>query len=294
MGYTTTFEGEFKLDKPLKPEHAAYLAKFAETRRMKRDADVTATRPDPVREAVALPVGVEGGYFVGSDAQFGQEYGAAGILDSNQPPDEQPGLWCQWVPTEDGTGIVWDSGEKFYAYIEWIEYLIANFLAPWGYTLNGTVEWLGEDADDRGQIVIKDNVVKVLRGQVKYVADGEPEEEDLRAALTAALPLLVRLGDFIGNDENRCEVILQSKRALGLISTEDTPAQGPGCGHSACRQNWIDTASTDCVAPPCEEEHDPDLRSVYQSCGKLFVKCILCGKEGNFELPEWDEVFWEV
>jgi hypothetical protein len=217
MGYTTDFQGEFKLDKPLKPEHAAFLAKFAETRRMKRNADVTATRPDPVREAVGLPVGIEGGYFVGSEEFAGQEYGAAGILDSNNPPTGQPGLWCQWVPDTTGTAIAWDEGEKFYDFIPWIEYLIEHFLAPWGYTLNGTVEWLGEDADDRGQIVVKDNVVKTLQGQVKYVADGDPEEEDLRAALTAALPLLVRLGDFIGNEENRCEVILQSKRALGLI-----------------------------------------------------------------------------
>ena len=34
MGYTTTFDGEFKLDKPLIPAHKAYLMKFAKTRRM--------------------------------------------------------------------------------------------------------------------------------------------------------------------------------------------------------------------------------------------------------------------
>ena len=27
-----------------------------------------------------------------------------------------PGIWCQWVPTDDGKGIEWDGGEKFYNY----------------------------------------------------------------------------------------------------------------------------------------------------------------------------------
>ena len=60
------------------------------------------------------------------------------------------------------------SGEKFYDYVGWIEYLIANFLKPWGYVLNGEVEWHGEDGDDRGMIVVKDNVVSIRRGQFVY------------------------------------------------------------------------------------------------------------------------------
>jgi len=37
---------------------------------------------------------------------------------------------------------------------------------------------------------------------------------DLLAALTRTLPLLVRLGDFIANDDGRCEVILAAKDAI--------------------------------------------------------------------------------
>ena len=44
----------------------------------------------------------------------------------------QPGLWCQWVPNASGTAIVWDEGEKFYYYIEWIKYLIEHFLRAVG------------------------------------------------------------------------------------------------------------------------------------------------------------------
>jgi hypothetical protein len=45
--------------------------------------------------------------------------------------------------------------------------------------------------------------------------------EKMRDALNSTLPLLIRLGDFIGNDfegvENgRCDVILKVRAALGL------------------------------------------------------------------------------
>lgn len=67
MGYTTEFRGEFKLNKPLARKHRAYLVRFGETRRTKRDARRTSRRPDPVREAAGLPVGPDGAYFVGGD-----------------------------------------------------------------------------------------------------------------------------------------------------------------------------------------------------------------------------------
>jgi hypothetical protein len=176
MGYTTDFSGEFTVTPPLTPEHKAYLEKFAETRRMKRDEAVTASRPDPLREAVGLPIGREGGFFVNEEGLCGQgketdrhpreDRAEAGILEYNQPPAGQPGLWCQWVPNEDGTAIVWDEGEKFYHYIEWLEYMIDKFLRPWGYTLNGSVNWFGESSDDRGIIRVENNEIDSAEDEI--------------------------------------------------------------------------------------------------------------------------------
>lgn len=167
MGYTTYFDGEFKLNEPLTTEHKAYLDAFSNTRRMRRNADLTAKRSDPVREVVKLPVGPEGAFFVGSSDFCGQER-TPDILDYNEPPEGQPGLWCQWVPSEDGEAIVWNDGEKFYYYIEWIDYLVKNFLAPWGYILNGEVTWTGEDSEDFGKIIVKNNEVLVSQGRRSY------------------------------------------------------------------------------------------------------------------------------
>jgi len=177
MGYTTYFEGEFKFDKPLKPEHKAYLEAFASTRRMKRSELRVAERPDPIRVAAGLPVGVDGGYFVGAEGFMGQE-GAGfdaqeekarlGIVNYNEPPMGQPGLWCQWVPKADGTAIVWDDGEKFYSYVEWLKYLIDHFLGPWGYKLNGEVEWSGEERDDRGLLIVRDNKITTKQARIVW------------------------------------------------------------------------------------------------------------------------------
>ena len=158
MGYTTDFCGQFDLDKPLTPEHKAYLAAFADTRRMKRNPVIVEGMQDDLRKAVGLPEGVEGGYYVGSEGKYGQDNDES-VVEYNQHPTGQPGLWCQWVPNKDGTAIVWDENEKFYYYVEWIEYIIEHFLKPWGYVVNGKVNWHGEGWYDTGAIRIEDNIV---------------------------------------------------------------------------------------------------------------------------------------
>lgn len=167
MGYTTDFTGKFNLDKPLTPQHCAYLEAFAQTRRMQRNAEATATMLDPIREVVGLPIGEQGGYFVGSPRDYGTDH-TPDVTNYNNPPAGQPGLWCQWTPTEDGTAIEWDQGEKFYDYVEWLEYLIEHFLKPWGYVLNGAVDWQGEERGDIGRILIVNNAVSTKAGKVVY------------------------------------------------------------------------------------------------------------------------------
>ena len=150
MGYTTDFQGTFKLNKKLSKKRHEYLNKFNETRRMARN--------------LPAKYGVDGEFFVGGKGFAGQDQDAS-IKDYNRAPKTQPGLWCQWRPTEDGMGIEWDGGEKFYNYVEWLQYIITNFLAPKGYILNGRVDWRGEDFSDIGQIIVRNNVIEVCQGR---------------------------------------------------------------------------------------------------------------------------------
>lgn len=69
----------------------------------------------------------------------------------------------QWEPTEDGWGLQWSGGEKFYGYVEWLEWLIKYFFKPKGIILSGTLIYQGEEIGDVGQIKVNDNLVKQVR-----------------------------------------------------------------------------------------------------------------------------------
>lgn len=71
----------------------------------------------------------------------------------------QPDSYCQWVPTEDGRGIKWNEGEKFYKYEEWLQWIIDHVLSPRGYILTGSVAYQGEEVGDSGMLVITDGKV---------------------------------------------------------------------------------------------------------------------------------------
>jgi hypothetical protein len=136
--------------------------------------------------------GNEGEYFVGGSGDFGQDRDDS-IINYNESPggviksnDEdfgtywsrhtkqiqdglcQPGLWCQWTTNEEGTHLVWDGGEKFYNYVEWLNYLINHFFEKWGVKLNGEITWEGEESEDMGKIVVVDNVVTVKVARITY------------------------------------------------------------------------------------------------------------------------------
>ena len=160
MGYTTEFKGQFDLTPALSADQVKYLQKFAQTRRMKRNPEIAGNMLDTAREAVGLPVGEDGEYFVGGLGNAGQGHDLS-IIDYNKPPATQPTLWCQWTPSDSGNFIEWDGNEKFYRYVEWLQYIIDKFLKPWGIISNGTVIWQGESLEDVGTINVNNNIITV-------------------------------------------------------------------------------------------------------------------------------------
>lgn len=95
-----------------------------------------------------------------------------------------PGIWCQWVPSDDGTKLGWDGNEKFYNYGEWLCYLIQHYLDPWGLKLNGEVTWQGEDAGDIGMIRVVNNDVSMIEGKKVFEREVNKEPEDAATLLT--------------------------------------------------------------------------------------------------------------
>jgi hypothetical protein len=137
MGYDTKFDGKFVIQpEPLSEGLNNYINKLSETRRMNRRIE---------------GFGTEGEFFVFGSGFAGQDADNT-IIKYNEPPSTQPSLWCQWIISNDGQYLGWDGGEKFYDYTKWLEYIINNFLAPFDYWLEGSVEWQGEEVGDLGLI----------------------------------------------------------------------------------------------------------------------------------------------
>ncbi len=160
MGYTTEFWGQVELTPALNTQEIAYLKKFNETRRMHR---------------------TNGDYYCGT-GHAGQDH-EADIINYNAPPPEQPSLWCQWTPSDDGKYIEWDGGEKFYSSPEWMWYLIHHFLKPnplakirqpetfsflQGHVCKGEIDAQGEEGGDRWKLVVDNNKVYVQRGSLIF------------------------------------------------------------------------------------------------------------------------------
>ena len=159
MGYTTEFEGSIQIEPPLNAQEISFLRDFNHTRRMNR------TRG---------PLFVRGSGFYGQGDD-------PDIINHNQPHPDQPGLWCQWTPNEDGTAIVWDGGEKFYSAPEWMMYIISFLLSPIArpyidahldedprlasftcdHVLNGVIFAQGEDDEDQWELRVISSLVFV-------------------------------------------------------------------------------------------------------------------------------------
>lgn len=81
-----------------------------------------------------------------------------------QPPD----IWCNWTVSDDGQFLLWNDEEKFQNYAEWLEFVIKKFFVYWKVTLNGSIEWRGEERNDIGRLIIKDNKLTVQKGKIVY------------------------------------------------------------------------------------------------------------------------------
>ena len=126
-----------------------------------------------------------------------------------------PDAWCQWRPTLDGTRIEWDRNEKFYKYVEWINWIAAHVVSP--SVLSGVVEYQGESDDDRGTLEVRDGTVAQVPWAPKDAAervwlalsearvfDGDDARDRerrivlIRKAIAAEAPKPQTVGEFCG------------------------------------------------------------------------------------------------
>lgn len=168
MGYATWFTGNLKLDKQLAPHHLAYLQAFNTAQHVCWDVERLKNEPDPVREAVGLPLGEYGCYFTGRGFKDEYSYPPWRYMGRAETDPAYlggvcpgtPDHCCDWRPNDKGTELI-ASADKFYGYIQWLQYLLDHFLIPWGYVLSGKMTWQGEENDDTGFFVVEKNRITV-------------------------------------------------------------------------------------------------------------------------------------
>ncbi|MEP6817724.1 MAG: hypothetical protein ABI873_19475 [Marmoricola sp.] len=108
MGYSTDFIGHIDIAPALNDAEIGYLSAFRLSRRFDRPGG---------------PYDVPGNPFAEGDDSFDTDR-------YNRTAPGQPQLWCQWEVCWDGCCLAYDGGEKFYAPIPWLRYLVDHFLKP--------------------------------------------------------------------------------------------------------------------------------------------------------------------
>lgn len=158
MGYDTAFKGCLFFNKPLSKNLADAINRYCSIRHcVYRDKGEQYGPDGKWWDGDELDVDWRKAIFEYDETERKKQE------DYNQLADGLPSFYCQWKVSDDRREIVWDGGEKFYGYIQWLEIIIDHFLRPNLYVLNGEMEWQGEDASDTGIFCVCENKVYVKR-----------------------------------------------------------------------------------------------------------------------------------
>jgi hypothetical protein len=103
MDFSVPFTGTISVSPPLNQREIDFLRAFSRTRHMRWP---------------------EGPYTTSED------WPQLGPSNENQPHEGQPGLWCNWEPTDDGAGLQWNGDTNFDDADEWLRYVVDHFLRP--------------------------------------------------------------------------------------------------------------------------------------------------------------------
>lgn len=157
MTHNTKFTGRFYFNQKVDSYTRELLEGLSKTRRMKRDIRKLSSHLMIRLDEAIQKYGIEGQLYF--DLRDYGQYFDNSIMDYNQPPKGQPSLWCQWELRSDSNGdyLEWDGNDKFYCYIEWIQYIID--LTKDKYELNGTVSYINENFNDKGTINIERSTI---------------------------------------------------------------------------------------------------------------------------------------
>ena len=155
-----TFDGSFGVETYLDNDTINLILGLNKSRRVKRDTKALARKLDiSVKECLETYL-EDGQLYVPDCDDFTDD---ESVVSLNEPPSDQPGLFCKWTVDVEDNSIVWDGTQDFENFFEWLNYLIEIVLKPRGYVVNGKVRYVGKRLDDMGLITVKKNDVLLKR-----------------------------------------------------------------------------------------------------------------------------------
>lgn len=150
--------GYLVLDRSLTDEQGHYMFRFHKIPHYRRDNWELWNIPDPCRNAVDLPLGVDCEFYTGPMG--------LGLLPCLRPPKWQPSRYCGWHPSYHKRWIIWGGeyqGSHYDKPAEWLRYILRMMLTPWGHSVNGYLEWYDDPYQNVGAVQVENNLVYVLK-----------------------------------------------------------------------------------------------------------------------------------
>jgi hypothetical protein len=177
MGYETEFRGYLKLSKPLTDEQQRWFNDWSDIRKQHYDSEKLSNYYNGVG-SLDGEYGINGeffGYIPTEVRELYEEIKGWKIMmewrngknplmfpiegKQNDPPSNQPSLWCEWKIDGNILHFRDDGGSrKFGYYLEWLEYIRINILSKWGIQFEEgySIDWRGDDFEDVGRVSYDD------------------------------------------------------------------------------------------------------------------------------------------
>tara|TARA_R100001463_G_scaffold15141_7_gene39623 strand:- start:12571 stop:13122 length:552 start_codon:yes stop_codon:yes gene_type:complete len=88
--------------------------------------------------------------------------------------EKAPSIYNKWEIIDDVEHgitdihcLAWNGGQKFYQYVNWLKFIVSDFLQPKGIYLKGKIRFSGEDVEDAGVITAHLQTIRVRNGEEK-------------------------------------------------------------------------------------------------------------------------------
>ena len=87
-----------------------------------------------------------------------------------------PSQWCDWIPSADGTRLLWNGNPQFYQFLPWLKRIVKRYSAT--HNVIGTVKWTSSDPLQWGTIIVSRGQMRSVLGPQANINFGKSLHEE--------------------------------------------------------------------------------------------------------------------